>query len=155
MSATLHFNQLVHEHQPRAGWTARLRVRFRRATLDQRLAVGAEPWSDTELSIRAEELTGPQTRRRIAATIERLIAEAEGSPPPMSSQVPLARPAIRACTPRLRAIAGRLKSDHMVAPRGVAQAAMLVREGASPLYMVSTSETALRHRLAEVAEALG
>jgi hypothetical protein len=154
MSATLHLNQLVQD-RPRAGWPARLRVRVRRPALDRRLAAGADPWSDPELSIRAEELTDAETRVRIAKAIDRAIVEAGDPPPPMTSQVPLARPAIRACTPRLRAISGRLKGDHMVTPRGMAQAAMLVREGASPLYMASTSETALRHRLAGIADALG
>lgn len=86
--------------------------------------------------------------------IRRLVSEAAGPPPPFSSKAPLARAAILASAPRLGAIAGRLESDHVVAARGVAQAAMLIREGSGPLYSVSTPEVALRHRLAEIATAL-
>lgn len=155
MSATVHLTHLVPDRRPRARAWARLRVRLRRPELDRRLAAGADPWSDGDLAMRAEELTTVATRQRIAAEIERVVSDAAGPPPPMSSKVPLARPAVRACSPRLRAIAGRLKSDRVVAVRGVAQAAILVREGSSPLYSLSTTEGALRHRVAEVAESLG
>jgi hypothetical protein len=154
MSATTHLNHLVPAHARREGYLTRLRVRARRAGLDRRLAAGEDPRADVDLRLRADELTEGDSRRRIALVIERTMDEAAGPPPPFSSQVPLARAAIVTCTPRLRAIAGRLRSDHVVAAEGVAQAAMLVREGASPLYSTSTGEDALRHRLAEIAEAL-
>jgi hypothetical protein len=66
----------------------------------------------------------------------------------------LARGAVNSCAPRLRAIAGRLRSDRIVSPRGVAQAAILIREGSSPLYAVGSSDDVLRHCLAEIAAAL-
>lgn len=53
-----------------------------------------------------------------------------------------------------RRIAGRLEGGQVVAARGVAPAALLDREGSSPLYSRTTSEDVLRHRLAEVADAL-
>jgi hypothetical protein len=156
MSASLHLTHLVPTRErPQTGGLARMRVRLRRASLDHRLAAGADPATDDDLAIRAEELCTTATRARIAAVILRLIDEAADPPPPFSSQAPLARPAIMACSPRLRAIAGRLKSDRRLAPAGIAQAAMLVREGTSPLYSLATTETSLRHRLAEIAEALG
>jgi hypothetical protein len=154
MSATAHLSHLVPDRPPREGYLTRLRVRIRRAALDRRLALGADPGADADLSRRAEELTEGDARRSIAMVTRRLISEAAGPPPPFSSKAPLARTAITACAPRLRAIAGRLESDHVVAAKGVAQAAMLVFEGSSPLYSVSTPEDALRHRLAEIAAAL-
>jgi predicted component of type VI protein secretion system len=154
MSATTHLAHLVPAHARREGYFIRLRVRARRVGLDRRLAAGEDPRADVDLRLRADQLTESQSRDRIALVIERTMAEAAGPPAPFSSQVPLARTAIVACTPRLRAIAGRLRSDHVVAAKGVAQAAMLVREGAGPLYSTSTSEDALRPRLAEVAGAL-
>jgi hypothetical protein len=154
MSATAHLTDLVRARPPRGGHLTRLRVRVRRAALDRRLAAGADPSADADLSRRAEELTEGDARRRIATVIERLISEAGGPPPPFSSKAPLARAAITACAPRLRAIAGRLESNHVVAARGVARAALLIHEGSSPLYSVSTTEDALRHRLAEIATAL-
>jgi predicted component of type VI protein secretion system len=154
MSATTHLTHLVPSHARREGYLSRMRVRARRVSLDRRLAAGEDPRGDVDLRLRADELTQSETRDRIALVIERTFTEAAGPPATFSSQVPLARTAIVACTPRLRAIAGRLRSDHFVAAKGVAQAAMLVREGASPLYSTSTSEDALRHRLAEIAGAL-
>ena len=159
MSATTHLSHLTHlthlvpAQARREGYLTRLRVRAHRVGLDRRLAAGEDPRTDVDLRLRADELTESESRDRIALVIERTFTEAAG-PPPISSQVPLARTAIVACTPRLRAIAGRLRSDHFVAAKGVAQAAMLVREGTSPLYSTSTSEDALRHRLAEIAGAL-
>ena len=154
MSATTHLTHLVPAHARREGYFTRLRVRARRVGLDRRLAAGEDPRTEIDLRLRADELTRSENRDRIALVIERTFTEAAGPPPPFSSQVPLARTAIVACTPRLRAIAGRLRSDHFVAAKGVAQATMLVREGTSPLYSTSTSEDALRHRLAEIAGAL-
>ena len=55
---------------------------------------------------------------------------------------------------RLCEIAGRLEGDQRVAARGVAQAAMLVREGDSPLFAPQISDAALNRRLAQVAAAL-
>jgi hypothetical protein len=154
MSATAHLSQLVPARPSREGHLARPRVRLRRDALDRRLAVGADPNADADLSARAEELTEGDARRRITAVIRRVIAEAAGPPATFSSKAPLARAAIVACTPRLRAIAGRLESDHVVAAKGVAKAALLIRDGAGPLYAVLTPETALRHQLAEIATAL-
>jgi hypothetical protein len=154
MSATAHLTHLVPARPSREGYLTRLRVRVRRAALDRRLAAGADPGADADLSRRAEELTEGDARRRIAMVIRRLISEAAGPPPPFSSKAPLARAAIVACTPRLRAIAGRLESDQIVAAKGVAKAAMLIRDGSGPLYAVSTPEIALRHQLAEIATAL-
>jgi hypothetical protein len=154
MSATAHLSHLVPARPPREGHLTRLRVRLRRGALDRRLAAGAEPTADADLSRRAEELTEGDARRRVAMVIRRVIAEAVGPPTTFSSKAPLARAAIVACTPRLRAIAGRLESDHVVAARGVAKAAMLIHDGSGPLYSVSTPEVALRRRLAEIAAAL-
>jgi hypothetical protein len=158
MSATTHLSHLTHlvpaKARREAAYFTRLRVRARRVGLDRRLAAGEDPRTDVDLRLRADELTQSESRDRIALAIERTFTEAAGSPSRFSSQVPLARTAIVACTPRLRAIAGRLRSDRFVAAKGVAQAAMLVREAASPLYSTATSENALRHRLAEIARAL-
>jgi hypothetical protein len=154
MSAAAHLSHLVLGRPSREGYLVRLRVRARRAALDRRLAAGVDPAADADLRRRAEELTEGEARRQIAMVIRRLVSEAAGPPPPFSSKAPLARAAILACAPRLGAIAGRLESDHVVAVRGVAQAAMLIHEGAGPLYSVSTPEVALRHRLAEIATAL-
>ena len=154
MNATAPLNHFIPQHWPRAGFAADIRVRVHRTTLDRRLAAGADQRADADLARRAEQLTGGEARARIASSIERVIEDAAGPVPVLSPRVPLARGAVNACAARLRAIAGRLRSDRAVPARGVAQAAMLIREGSSPLYAVGSSEDLLRHRLAEVAAAL-
>jgi hypothetical protein len=109
MSAAVHLARLVPSRPPRDGYLIRLRVRARRATLDRRLAAGADPIADDDLTRRAAALRGR--------------GPARGRP------------------------AGR-------APRGVAQAAMLIHEGDSPLFSMTTTDTALNRRLAEIVAAL-
>lgn len=154
MSATAHLPRLAPSPSPRDTYLTRLRVRLRRDGLDRRIAAGEDPRGDADLGLRAAQLTEPGTRRRIAATIDRLIDEAAKPPAPFSSKVPLARVAIVTCAPRLCQIAGRLEGDGAVAARGIAQAAMLVREGDSPLYSPQISDVALNRRLADVDAAL-
>lgn len=154
MSATAHLTGLAPSRPPRDGYLARLRLRLRRDGLDRRIAAGEDPRGDADLGRRAAQLTEPDTRLRIAATIDRLIDDAAGPPARFSSKVPLARGAIVNCAPRLCQIAGRLEGNGAVAARGIAQAAMLVREGDSPLYSPQISDTALNRRLADVDAAL-
>jgi hypothetical protein len=152
---TAHFGHLAAVRPRPHGYLARLRVRVRRDSLDRRLAAGEDPRTDPDLALRAEELTEGDARRRIAMVVYRLIDEAAGAPAPFSSKVPLARGAIVACAPRLCLIAGRLESGRPIAARGVAQAAILVHEGKSPLYSTTVTDTALNRRLIEIAAALG
>jgi hypothetical protein len=154
MSATAHLPRFAPSLPRHEGYLTRLRVRLRRDGLDRRIAAGEDVYGDADLGRRAAQLTEPETRHRIAVTIDRVIDEAAGPPAPFSSKVPLARAAIITCAPRLCEIAGRLDGDQPVAPRGVAQAAMLVREGASPLFTPRISDVALNRRLAAVAAAL-
>lgn len=154
MSATAHLPRFAPSHPPRDGYLTRLRLRLRRDALDRRIAAGEDPHADADLDRRAAQLTEPDTRRRIAASIDRVIDEAAGPPAPLSSKVPLARGAIVTCAPRLCQIAGRLEGNGALAARGVAQAAMLVREGDSPLYSPRISDAALNRRLADVDAAL-
>jgi hypothetical protein len=155
MSATAHRPRLAPSPPPRDTYLTRLRVRLRRDGLDRRIAAGEDTHADADLGRRAAQLSEPDTRRLIAATIDRVIDEAAGPPARFSSKVPLARGAIVTCAPRHCEIAGRLEGDQQVAARGVAQAAMLVREDDSPLFSTATTEIALNTRLAEIIRALG
>ena len=156
MSATAHLPRLALSPPRHEGSLTRLRVRLRRDRLDRRIAAGedVDADADADLGRRAAQLAEPGTRHRIAATIDRVLDEAAGPPAPFSSKVPLARAAIITCAPRLCEIAGRLDGDQDVAARGVAQAAMLVREGDSPLFTPQISDVALDRRLTTVAAAL-
>ena len=154
MSATAHLPRLAPSRPVHEGYLIRLRVRLLRDGLDRRIAAGEDVHADADLGRRAAQLTEPGTRHRIVATIDRVIDEAAAPPAPFSSKVPLARAAIITCAPRLCEIAGRLDGDQEVAARGVAQAAMLVREGDSPLFTPRISDVALNRRLAAIAAAL-
>jgi hypothetical protein len=158
MSATSHLANLARlapSRPPRETTLTRLRLRVRRDELDRKLAAGADPHRHDDLGRRAEELTGTEERLRIARAIDRVIEGAcSAPPPPLRSAAAPGRPAVRACVPRLRAIAGRLRSDHPVPAAGVARAALLVDEDTSPLFAPTVTEDTLRHLLAEVAAAL-
>jgi hypothetical protein len=155
MSATAHLGRLAPAHPSRESVLTRLRLRVRRDELDRKLAAGADPHRHDDVGRRAEELTGAEERRRIARALDAIIEDACGSPPPpLRSAVAPGRPTVRACAARLRAIAGRLRSDHTIPAAGVARVALLVDEPTSPLFSPTITEDALRHLLAEVAGAL-
>jgi hypothetical protein len=158
MSAAFQLAQLarlVPSRPPRESTLTRVCLRVRRDELDRKLAAGADPQNHGDLGRRAEELAGAEERRRIARAIDRVIDGVSGSSPPaLRSVAAPGRPTVRACVPRLRAIAGRLRSDHAIPAAGVARAALLVDEPASPLFAATTTEDGLRHLLAEVAGSL-
>lgn len=155
MNATTHLPRLAAPARTPKRRLAGLRVRYRRASLDRRLAAGADPRTDPDLSRRAEQLTDAGTRLRIAIVLDRLLDEAAGPTAPFSSKVPLARTAIVACAPRLCELAGRLEGAAPLTAQGIAQAAILVREGDSPLFSTTTSDSDLNRHLAAIIEALG
>jgi hypothetical protein len=158
MSATSHLVELarlVPSRPPRENTLTRLRLRVRRDELDRKLAAGADPHRHDDLGRRADELAGTRERLRIARAIDRVVKDVCASPPPPQRTVAApGRPSVRACAPRLRAIAGRLRSDHTIPAAGLARASLLVDEPTSPLFADSITEDALRHILAEVAGAL-
>jgi hypothetical protein len=154
MSITVPLPHPAIPHRRPDGFLSRARVRARRDALDRRLAAGVDPTADEDLRVRAAQLSDPETRRRIAMVIDRLLDEAAGPPAPFSSKVPLARAATVACAPRLCEIAGRLEGGGALATRGIAQAAMLIRRPDSPLFSAATVDTDLNHHLAAILVAL-
>jgi hypothetical protein len=58
----------------------RIRARLRRQKLDVDLASGADPNADSLRKERARKLVGEEARRRIAASLERLLTEADSAP---------------------------------------------------------------------------
>lgn len=155
MNTTAHLPRLVAPSRHPNGLLAGVRVRFRCSSLDRRLAAGVDPVGDPDMSRRAAELTDGDARLRIAVALDRLLDEAAGPPAPFSSKVPLARTAIVACAPRLCEIAGRLEGDQPVEAQGVAQAALLIRRGDSPLFSTATTDMDLNRHLAGIVAALG
>jgi hypothetical protein len=112
----------------------RIRTRLYRHKLDRDLAFRADPNTDPLRRERARDLVGEKTRGRIAASLERLLAEADSPPGPLSSRVPIARLAIRDSRYDLETIVERLKAPAYISPQGVAMVSLLLGDGSGPLY---------------------
>lgn len=120
---------------PDAGKLAtRFRTRLHRHGLDRELASGADPNSDPLRRARARALVRSDSRIKVAASVERLIAEASSPPRPFTPRVPIARPAIRDCGAELETIVERLKAPAHISPQAVAMISLLLSDGAGPLY---------------------
>ena len=128
--------------RPPAGHQAlrlRARVFLRRGTLDRLLAAGMDPAWDPELALRAAQITAPNRRRALSASLEAAVHEAR-RPPRMTAAVPLARGAVRAGAAELHSLAEALAEPAPPAAQGVALAGQLVRDACSPLYAPGSPE---------------
>jgi hypothetical protein len=85
-------------------------------------------------SLRARELIGVPKRKHLAAGLDRVLRAAAARPHPWRTAVPLNRREVVAAGEELAALAERLRADSPVPVRAVALAAVLVDDGASPLY---------------------
>lgn len=120
---------------PAAGRLAtRFRTRLHRHGLDRELASGADPNSDPLRRARARALVRSDSRLKVAASVEHLVAEASSPPRPLTPRVPIARAAIRACGAELETIVERLKAPAHITPQAVAMISLLLSDGAGPLY---------------------
>jgi hypothetical protein len=130
----------------------RLSVAFRHRALTERLAIGADPASSPELSLRAEQITRDRYRRRLARSLRHAITEAHESPRTRSRVVLVCRPAVREAGPELKLLIARLEDGQPVEPEGVAISEQILIDGiSSPLYN-ATVPGALR-RMAVLATA--
>jgi hypothetical protein len=113
----------------------RLMAMLRAPRLDAELAAGASPDSRPELALRARLLVSVPTRRRLARTVERLVATAQQPPTARCcSAVPVCWDRVRDSAPELRQLAMALAAPGPVPARGVALVMVLLCDGAGPLY---------------------
>lgn len=98
------------------------------------LADGAEPGISEESAVRATQLIAIVTRRRIASSLRRLVAEAIRPHGALCSAVPLCRPAVASSREGLLGLAEVLEREQPVNPCGVARTLLMLRDGAGPLY---------------------
>lgn len=112
----------------------RLRARWHGAALTRELADGRDPGASPELTLVARELIGTPTRRRLADALDRLLHEAAEGPRPRSNRMPLNRDGILAARAELAGLAEGLRAGVPAPVHAVALAAVLVRDGTSPIY---------------------
>lgn len=127
----------------------RVRTRLHRHKLDKELASGADPNINSLRYERARELVGEQSCRRIAASLERLLAEVDSGPRAFSARVPIARAAIRDSRGNLDTIVERLKAPAYISAQGVAMISLLLSDGAGPLYGIDPAHSRELHRALE------
>jgi hypothetical protein len=127
-----------------------LAARFRAGTLDRELARGDSPESCEYLAARAQQLTSARYRRSLAASLGRLLADADGRP---SARNFVARGQVAAAAEELTELADRLRERGPVPARGVAMVCELLREGTGPLYR-DRGPAAVRHAARRAIQAL-
>ncbi len=114
---------------------SRVRESLRASTLDRRLAEGADPTEDPELTQRARRLTSEQTREELANLIQSLIDAADRPSSRRRPAVVLERVAIRETRLQLLSLARDLaKVEEPASARGIARTRQLLTDGGSPLY---------------------
>jgi hypothetical protein len=127
---------LVREFElPRLGTLGlRLRVWCTSSRLTRELAAGASPVGSRELALRARQVTDRRTRALLAASMEDLVHQAQGSRAPFSSQVQLDRAKVGLVWVPLLELAERLRAHEPVAACGMAQVLLLLTDPELSLY---------------------
>ena len=97
---------------------------------------------------RARKLTNFRTRRRLAAGVERALADAQAPPALLRAAIPVRRGSVIACRSELLELVERLRGPGAVYAQGVELSAELLTNPESPLYQPSADlhiavETAL------------
>jgi hypothetical protein len=113
--------------------TVRIRTRLGRAELDSKLAHGADPASIAELALRAEQLSSPAERARIANGLVEALGDARRGEP-MTLRLRPQRAVVRDAADDILALVLRLRDDRPVGIPGVAAAARLVDNRRGPMY---------------------
>lgn len=117
----------------RPGLAVRIRTAFGRAQLDRELANGADPSGSGELALRAEQLSSPAERARIANLLVETLGDARRGEP-MTLRLRPQRAVVREAADDILALVLRLRDDRPVGVPGVATAAWLVNDRRSPLH---------------------
>jgi hypothetical protein len=117
-----------------ARWRDRLAARLRSRVLDSQLAAGVPPAASAALSLRAQALGHGPSRTLLGDRIRHVLDEARGAGRITRAQVPVRRSEVLAAAAELEELATRLLAPGPLAARGLAQARLLLTDGASPLY---------------------
>ncbi|MBV9168229.1 MAG: hypothetical protein JO342_18980 [Solirubrobacterales bacterium] len=112
----------------------RLAARLRSSHLDQALAAGEPSEGTPALALRARRLVALPRRRSIAESYREIVREASEGPCQSHLRVAPHHGRVTAASDDLISLAERLARPGPVAPRGVAQALLLLGDGTGPLY---------------------
>jgi hypothetical protein len=112
----------------------RLSVWLHRVELDEQLAAGAEPLGGTLLRDRAEQLGTRGERAKLARGLGDALRDSRKPKPIHATRLPLRRREIRNCDEDIIALIRRLEDGGPVDAQGAAMVALLLSDGASPLY---------------------
>jgi hypothetical protein len=122
-------------HGRRAAPLLRLKVLVHRGRLDRLLAEGRSPATDPQLALRADQLSRPATRARLADCVRDAVCSLDDSALAqyLRPEVPVAAASVRACAREIDDLA-RMLSGPSPRVRGVAIVRGLLTDGAGPLY---------------------
>src|SRR3954449_4372379 len=100
----------------------RMLARWRASRWDRELAAGASPEDSVVLAVRAQMLVSPRSRRQLADSLSRLVADSGRPAGRDASVLPMAaRQRIRDCAEVLGALIVRLRAAGPVSSHGVAR----------------------------------
>jgi hypothetical protein len=117
----------------------RIRTRLGRAELDSELAHGSDPAGSAELALRAEQLSTPAERARIANGLVEALGDARRGEP-MTLRPRPQREVVRDAADGILALVLRLRDDRPVGIAGVAAAARLVDDRRSAMFRTDAGD---------------
>ncbi|WP_082694859.1 hypothetical protein [Mycobacterium lehmannii] len=127
---------------------ARLVARLRANRFDRMAAVGGVAPDSGAYVAHCVRLTSLAEREAVARALRRIVRDARGHGPLMSSRVPLHVPNIAAAEDVIDEIALRLHSPRMVGARGMARLRLLLADGTGPVYRYGRGDLVGRLRAA-------
>jgi hypothetical protein len=119
---------------------ARVRAMVEGPRLDSELAEGVSPSASAAHLARADAITRPQARRRIAAALNRAIEESFAPARRPTAEAPLSVSAIRACREQLITLARRIVTTENPRVQAVAIASQLAFDGRGALFFQPKQE---------------
>jgi hypothetical protein len=134
-----------------ANLAVRIRTRFRRGRLDRQLADSAGSAATAELALRAAQLRSTAERARVANRLVETLGDARRGEP-MTLMPRPQRAVVRDAADDILALAMRLREDRPFGIEGVAKAALLVDDKASPMHRHDAGD--LHHAIRSALSAL-
>lgn len=137
---------------PAPSLRARMAARLRATKFDRLAAVDGGAPAGGAYAAHCARLTSTAEREAVARSLRRIVRDARGRGPLMSSRVPLHTSNVAAAEDLIDEITLRLHSPRPVGARGMARLRLLLADGTGPLYRYGRGdlEGRLRAALAEL-----